>query len=90
MAEIATKSTPRRVTIKKRDDFDGYGNAVLFSFCVVVSCVVCLNLHKNNNIRRHQYAPDHFLHQNIRDILINENKLMNGVDLEYFLLLLLL
>lgn len=29
MAEIATKTTPRRITIKKRDDFDGYGNAVL-------------------------------------------------------------
>uniref|UniRef100_A0A336MMF2 CSON003303 protein n=1 Tax=Culicoides sonorensis TaxID=179676 RepID=A0A336MMF2_CULSO len=25
MAEIATKSTPRRITIKKREDFDGYG-----------------------------------------------------------------
>ncbi|XP_063699235.1 Na(+)/H(+) exchange regulatory cofactor NHE-RF1 [Culicoides brevitarsis] len=25
MAEIATKSTPRKITIRKRDDFDGYG-----------------------------------------------------------------
>lgn len=30
MAEIATKSTPRRITIKKRDDFDGYGKSVVF------------------------------------------------------------
>lgn len=37
MAEIATKSTPRRVTIKKRDDFDGYGNAVFFNSCVFLS-----------------------------------------------------
>jgi Na(+)/H(+) exchange regulatory cofactor NHE-RF2 len=25
MADVAAKSTPRRITIKKRDDFDGYG-----------------------------------------------------------------
>lgn len=31
MAEIAAKSTPRRITIKKRDDFDGYGNK---NFCL--------------------------------------------------------